>query len=151
MDYRTKVTCVLHGHVPENVIRETDGDAVYIIYNINTHISLTAMPVLLLTSKAIESRVRPWAGLQFGNSIGNLYNSISDIILFDFFLRGPWISQVPHSIQRVRRTWTVGLKRWIRASTDIETAMVLIATNWEPRQLRCLYISRKTHATIGIS
>lgn len=88
------------------------------------------MPVLLLTSKAIESRVRPWAGLQFGKSIGNLYNSISYIILFVcFFLRGPWISQVPHSIQRVRRTWTVGLKRWIRASTDIETAMVLIATN----------------------
>lgn len=87
------------------------------------------MPVLLLTSKAIESRVRPWAGLQFGKSIGNLYNSILYYIVCLFFLRGPWISQVPHSIQRVRRTWTVGLKRWIRASTDIETAMVLIATN----------------------
>ena len=45
------------------------------------------MPVLLLTSKAIESRVRPWAGLQFGKSIGNLYNSISYIILFVFFAR----------------------------------------------------------------
>lgn len=95
MDYRTKVTCVLHGHVPKNVIRETDGDAVYNIY-INTNISLTAMPVLLLTSKAIESRVRPWAGLQFGKSIGNLYNSISYIILFVcFFCAAPGSHKSP--------------------------------------------------------
>ena len=67
----------------------------YIIY-INTNISLTAIPVLLLTSKAIESRVRPWAGLQFGKSIGNLYNSISYIILFVcFFCAAPGSHKSP--------------------------------------------------------